>query len=251
VDLKLRGLTALVTGASQGIGRVIARDLAREGVQIAVAARRTHLLEKLAAEIISEGHSRPHLLSCDLYREGAPEELAGEAAAKLGRVDILINAAGGSRPIPFEASKEQWNEGMLLNFWRLRELTHAVIPGMKERGFGRIINLTGTSEPKALNAAFTAKAAVHVWAKGISREFAKYGITINCLQPGRIRSEQIDKRYPTEESRREFAVAEIPAERFGLPEELGDLAIFLASPRAGYITGTVIPVDGGMSRFAF
>ncbi len=251
MDLKLRGLTALVTGASQGIGRVIARDLAREGVQIAVAARRTHLLEKLAAEIISEGHSRPHLLSCDLYREGAPEELAGEAAAKLGRVDILINAAGGSRPIPFEASKEQWNEGMLLNFWRLRELTHAVIPGMKERGFGRIINLTGTSEPKALNAAFTAKAAVHVWAKGISREFAKYGITINCLQPGRIRSEQIDKRYPTEESRREFAVAEIPAERFGLPEELGDLAIFLASPRAGYITGTVIPVDGGMSRFAF
>lgn len=251
MDLKLRGLTALVTGASQGIGRVIARDLAREGVQIAVAARRTHLLEKLAAEIISEGHSRPHLLSCDLYREGAPEELAGEAAAKLGRVDILINAAGGSRPIPFEASKEQWNEGMLLNFWRLRELTHAVIPGMKERHFGRIINLTGTSEPKALNAAFTAKAAVHVWAKGISREFAKYGITINCLQPGRIRSEQIDKRYPTEESRREFAVAEIPAERFGLPEELGDLAIFLASPRAGYITGTVIPVDGGMSRFAF
>lgn len=251
MDLKLRGLTALVTGASQGIGRVIARDLAREGVQIAVAARREHLLEKLAAEIISEGHARPHLLSCDLYREGAPEELAEEAAAKLGRVDILINAAGGSRPIPFEASKEQWSEGMLLNFWRLRELTHAVIPGMKERGFGRIINLTGTSEPKALNAAFTAKAAVHVWAKGISREFAKYGITINCLQPGRIRSEQIDRRYPTEESRREFAVAEIPAERFGLPEELGDLAIFLASPRAGYITGTVIPVDGGMSRFAF
>lgn len=251
MDLKLRGLTALVTGASQGIGRVITRDLAREGVQIAVAARREHLLEKLAAEVISEGHDRPHLLSCDLYREGAPEELAEKAVAKLGRVDILINAAGGSRPIPFEASKEQWSEGMLLNFWRLRELTHAVIPGMKERRFGRIINLTGTSEPKALNAAFTAKAAVHVWAKGISREFAKYGITINCLQPGRIRSEQIDKRYPTEESRREFAMAEIPAERFGLPEELGDLAIFLASPRAGYITGTVIPVDGGMSRFAF
>ena len=79
-------------------------------------------------------------------------------------------------------------------------------------------------------------------------ELAKYGITINCIQPGRIRSEQIDKRYPTEESRREFALAEIPMERFGEPEELGNLAIFLSSPLAGYITGTVIPVDGGMSR---
>jgi 3-oxoacyl-[acyl-carrier protein] reductase len=251
VDLRLRGLTALVTGASQGIGRVIARSLAREGVQVAVAARRKDLLEVLATEIGSEGHARPHILPCDLYPEGAPETLAEEAGARLGRVDILINAAGGSRPIAFDATKEQWSEGMLLNFWRLRELTHAVIPGMKQHGFGRIINLTGTSEPKALNAAFTAKAAVHIWAKGISREFARHGITINCLQPGRIRSEQIDKRYPTEESRREFSMAEIPAERFGMPEELGDLAVFLASPRAAYITGTVIPVDGGMSRFAF
>lgn len=122
---------------------------------------------------------------------------------------------------------------------------------MKTHGYGRIVNLTGTSEPKALNAAFTAKAAVHVWAKGLSREIAVHGITINCLQPGRIRSEQIDRRYPTEEDRRRFAAAEIPMERFGEPEELSDLAIFLASARASYITGTVIPVDGGMSRFAF
>jgi len=251
MDLQLKGLTALVTGASQGIGRAIARGLAKEGATIAIAARREGELDQLAASVVAQGCATPAVIPCDLYRENAPEELAAAALARLGRIDILINAAGASRPIPFEATKEQWSEGMTLNFWRLRELTHAIVPGMKRHRFGRIVNLTGTSEPKALNAAFTAKAAVHVWSKGLSRELAKHGITINCVQPGRIRSEQIDKRYPTEESRREFALAEIPMERFGEPEELGNLAIFLSSPLAGYITGTVIPVDGGMSRFAF
>jgi 3-oxoacyl-[acyl-carrier protein] reductase len=251
MDLKLKGLTALVTGASQGIGRAIARGLAIEGARIAIAARRRERLDELAAFITAQGHTPPEVIECDLYRENAPEELAATALARLSRVDILINAAGGSRPIPFDAAKEQWSEGMTLNFWRLRELTHAIVPSMKQHRFGRIVNLTGTSEPRALNAAFTAKAAVHVWSKGLSRELAKHGITINCIQPGRIRSEQIDKRYPTEEMRREFALAEIPMERFGEPEELGNLAIFLSSPLASYITGTVIPVDGGMSRFAF
>ncbi len=251
MDLQLKGRTALVTGASQGIGRMIAQGLAAEGATVAIAARRKALLDEVAAAIVARGGARPEVFECNLYEENAPEQLAAGAHARLGSIDILVNAAGGSRPIPFEATKDQWAEGMLLNFWRLRELTHAVIPGMKERRFGRIVNLTGTSEPKALNAAFTAKAAVHVWSKGLSREFAKYGITVNCIQPGRIRSEQIDKRYPTDESRREFALAEIPMERFGEPEELGNLVIFLASPLAGYITGTVIPVDGGMSRFAF
>jgi len=251
VDLGLNGRTALVTGASQGIGRVIAKELAREGARIAIAARRAPLLESLADEIERAGGERPVLIVCDLYESDASEQLAQKALERLGRVDILINSAGGSRPIPFEATKEQWQEGMTLNFWRLRELTHALIPSMKKNGYGRVINLTGTSEPKALNAAFTAKAAVHVWSKGLSREVAPFGVTINCLQPGRIRSEQIDRRYPTDEERRKFASEEIPMARFGEPEELSDLAVFLSSPRAGYITGTVIPVDGGMSRFAF
>jgi 3-oxoacyl-[acyl-carrier protein] reductase len=140
---------------------------------------------------------------------------------------------------------------MLLNFFRIRELTHAIVPGMREHGWGRIVTFTGTSEPRMLNAAFTAKAAVHVWAKGLSREVAPYGITINCLQPGRIHSEQISKRYPTPESEREYAQAEIPVGRFGEPEEIAAVAMFLASPLASYVTGTVIPVDGGSSRFAF
>jgi 3-oxoacyl-[acyl-carrier protein] reductase len=251
MDLQLKGRSALVTGASRGIGRAIALGLAREGAWVGIVARRSHLLDEVEAAIVGAGGLPPVKIVADFYPENAAEDVAARALAALGRVDILINAAGGSRPITFDASKEQWQEGMTLNFWRIRELTHAIVPSMKQHQFGRIVNLTGTSEPKILNAAFSAKAAVHVWAKGLSREIASHNITINSLQPGRIRSEQIDKRYPTDEARREFAQAEIPAGRFGDADEIGNLAVFLSSPMAGYITGTVIPVDGGMSRFAF
>lgn len=251
MNFDFKGQTALVTGASQGIGRAIARMLAAQGVKVAVAARRIALLEALRDEIRGAGHPEPAILEADLYSEGAAEKLADEATRALGHVDILVNSAGGSRPIPFDATKEQWMEGLTLNFLRLRELTHALVPGMRERRWGRIVNLTGTSEPRVLNAAFSAKAAVHAWSKGLSREIAKDGVTINCIQPGRIRSEQIKKRYPTLEDELAFAREEIPAGRFGQPEELAHLAVFLASPLASYITGTVIPVDGGMYRFAF
>ncbi len=251
MDLQLTGKTALVTGASRGIGRAIALGLAREGAKMVIAARRRNLLEELAREIVSARAAEPLIVESDLYAEGAAEKLAAEAEKALGRVDILVNAAGGSRPFPFEASKEQWAEAFMVNFIRLRELSHAVIPGMKARRWGRIVNLTGSTEPRGLNAANSAKAAVHAWAKGLSRELAKDGITINSIQPGRIMSEQIVRFHPTEEDRRKFAEENIPMGRFGEPEELANLAVFLASPRASYITGTVTPVDGGMSRFAF
>jgi 3-oxoacyl-[acyl-carrier protein] reductase len=251
MDLQLNGRTALVTGASRGIGRAIALGLAREGVRLVIAARRVNLLEELARDIVSARAAEPLVVETDLYQEGSAEKLAETARLAVGHIDILVNAAGGSRPFPFEATREQWAEGMLLNFIRLRELSHAVVPGMMARGWGRIVNLTGTSEPRGLNAANSAKAAVHAWAKGLSREMAKHGITINSIQPGRIMSEQIVRFHPTEEDRRKFAQENIPMGRFGEPEELANLAVFLASPRAGYITGTVTPVDGGMSRFAF
>jgi 3-oxoacyl-[acyl-carrier protein] reductase len=251
MDLQLTGRTALVTGASRGIGRAIALGLAREGAKVAVAARRLNLLEELAREVVSQRGAEPLVLEADLYQEGSAEKLAQAAGKGLGRIDILVNAAGGSRPYPFEATKEQWAEGILVNFSRLRELSHAVIPGMIAHRWGRVINITGTSEPRGLNAANSAKAAVHAWAKGLSREMARHGITINSIQPGRIMSEQIVRFHPTEEDRRKFAAENIPMGRFGEPEELANLAVFLASPRAGYITGTVTPVDGGMSRFAF
>jgi 3-oxoacyl-[acyl-carrier protein] reductase len=251
MELDFTGRTALVTGASQGIGRTTARMLAMAGVNVVAVARRVALVEEMAREVEGSGRGKVIPLTADFYDEDAPERVASEALRLLGHVDILMNAAGQSRPVSFDAGKEQWEEGMVLNFYRIRELTHAIVPGMRKQKWGRVVTFTGTSEPRMLNAAFTAKAAVHVWSKGLSREVAADGVTVNCLQPGRIRSEQIKKRYPTLESELEYSRAEIPVGRFGEPEEIAALAIFLASPLASYVTGTVIPVDGGSSRFAF
>jgi len=251
MDWGLKGKTALVTGASQGIGRTTARLLASEGVTVVGVARRRELVEDLSKEISSQNGGKIIALEADFSIDGEPERVAKEAEALLGHVDILINAAGGSRPVPFDATKEQWLEGMTLNFFRIRELTHAIVPGMQRNNWGRIVTFTGTSEPRMLNAAFTAKAAVHVWAKALSRDVAPNGVTVNCLQPGRIRTEQIQKRYPTLEDELEYSRQEIPVGRFGTTEEIAAVALFLSSPLSSYVTGTVIPVDGGSSRFAF
>lgn len=251
MDMRLSGKTALVTGASSmGLGRAIALGLAREGVTLAITSRRGDLLSERAREIREISGREPAVIVADLYESGTPDRVAADAIERLGQVDILVNAAGGSRPTTFDAPSETWEEAMMLNFFRLRELTHALVPGMVARKWGRIINLTGSSEPHIINAANASKAAIHAWSKGLSRQIAKDGVTINCIKPGRITSEQMLRMHPTEERRREFT-REVPMGRFGEPDELGDLAVFLASPRASYITGTVIPVDGGLSRFAF
>ncbi len=252
MDLQLAGKTALVTGAStQGLGRAIAIELAREGVRLTISARRIDALRTLAQEIAALGAPPVATIECDLYRPEAPGELAAAAMAALGHVDILVNAAGGSRTVPWDAPIERWQEGMTLNFERVRELTTALLPQMIERTWGRVICLTGTSEPPAVNIASSAKAAVHAWAKGLSRQMGKHGITINCIQPGRIHSEQLKRLYPTLEDELAFAKTHLPIPRFGEPEELACVAALLASPRAGYVTGTVIPVDGGLKQFAF
>ena len=139
---------------------------------------------------------------------------------------------------------------MTLNFTRVRQLTHAVFPDMIKHRWGRIINITGKSEPEGLNAAFSAKAGIHAWSKGLSREIGKHGITINSIPPGRINSEQIRRNY-TPEYRQWQADNEIPVGRYGEPEDVAGLVSYLVSPLAGYITGTVIPVDGGLRRYQF
>ena len=154
--------------------------------------------------------------------------------------------------MPWDAGDEVWHEGMALNFEALRRLTMQFVPGMRQGQWGRIINITGGSEPFGVNVANSAKAAVHTWAKGLSRVLAPEGITISSLAPGRLNTEQILERLHADpEERRAFIEANIPIGYFGEPEDMAYLVAFLASPLARYITGEVIHVDGGMRRFAY
>jgi 3-oxoacyl-[acyl-carrier protein] reductase len=251
MDLKLQGKRCLVTGASRGIGRGAAKVLAAEGGRLAIVARREHLLAELADEIVAAGGARPVLLAEDLTADGAAERVRDRVLAELGGLDVLVNNAGSSRPVKWDAPEEQWVEGMTLNFESVRRLTNRFVPTMRAQRWGRIINVTGANEPPGVNIASVAKAALHNWAKGLSRELAPDGITINCLPPGRINSEQILGRlHPTPENRKAFIDANIPIGFFGEPEDMAYLIAFLASPLARYITGEVIHVDGGMHRFA-
>lgn len=250
MDLKINGKTALVTGASSGIGRGIALALGGEGVRVAIAARRVAQLNEVAAEIKETGGPEPVVIEADLLSDGAVEMVATAGLDGLGSVDILVNNAGGSRAFDLDTTEEQWEEAITLNFTRQRQLAQALLDQMIAHKWGRIINITGKSEPDGINGAFCAKAAMHSWAKGMSREVGKHGITVNCIPPGRIISEQILRNY-TPEYRIWQSENEIPVGKYGQPEDIASLVCYLVSPLAQYITGTVIPVDGGLRRYQF
>ena len=252
MDLQLEGRPALVTGASRGIGRGTSKILAAEGCKLAICARRKELLEEVADEIQADGHDRPLIINEDVLPKDAPDKIRDQLFGAFEHCDILVNSAGGSRTVPWDTGDEAWDEGMSLNFEAIRRLTMALVHSMRAQKYGRIINITGSSEPKGVNVANAAKAAIHAWSKGMSRALGRDGITINSLPPGRIMSEQIIERvHPDPQERAAFADMHIPAGYFGEPEDMGSLIAFLASPLARYINGEVIHVDGGMRRFAF
>jgi 3-oxoacyl-[acyl-carrier protein] reductase len=205
----------------------------------------------VAAAIVAAGGAEPVLFEQDMLAHDASSRIAQQALQGLGQVDILVNNAGGSRSFKdLHVSEDAWNEAITLNFHRPRQLGDALIDQMIERRWGRIINITGKSEPDHVNGAFCAKAGLHSWAKGLSRMVGPQGITVNCIPPGRIHSEQIFRNY-TPEYRQWQCENEIPMGRYGEPEDLANLVCFLASPKASYITGAVIPVDGGLRRYQF
>lgn len=250
MDLYLDKKTAVVTGASQGLGRAITQTLAAEGVKVLAIARNEGLLKSLQEEITTAGGIVPEILVQDFLAPDAPQRIAAAARAVLPHVDILVNNAGRSRPLDIVGSDEEWQQALLLDFDRHRQLTQQLLPHLIERRQGSILNITSTYELRAINASAVFKASITVWAKQLAAQLGPYGITVNCLQPGLIDTANI-RRVFTDEQRRAYAPLAIPLGDFGTPQDVANMAAFLVSPRARYITGTVSTVDGGWRQHAF
>nr|WP_294796523.1 SDR family oxidoreductase [uncultured Mucilaginibacter sp.] len=250
MDLYLNGKTALVTGASQGIGRAIVKQLAEEGVKVFATGRNQALLTSLQTEVSALGHVSPIVFQQDLLAPDGPENIATAALSALGHVDILINNAGQSSPVALAGPDEQWQQSMGLDFERPRQLTQQLLPHFIERKQGAILNLSSTYELRFLNISAVAKAALVQWSKQLAAELGKYNIRVNCLQPGLIDTENIRPYFPGDE-RKKHTQQEIPLGDFGQPQDMANMAAFLVSPRAAYVTGTVVVVDGGAARSAF
>jgi 3-oxoacyl-[acyl-carrier protein] reductase len=250
MELYLKGKTAVVTGGSQGIGRAIVKALAIEGVKVLVTARNEDLLASLKDEVVAAGGVEPVSHVQDFLAVDGPKNIAAAALAGLGSVDLLVNNTGRSRAMGVVGSEEDWEAAMMLDFDRHRQLTQQLLPHFMERRQGAVLNMTSTYELRSINGSAVAKAAVAVWSKQLAGQLGQYGIRVNCLQPGLIDTENVRGIFSAEE-RRQFAEREIPLGDFGEPEDIADMAAFLLSPRARYITGSVAVVDGGMRRHPF
>ncbi len=240
----LSGQTALVTGASGGIGGAIARALHRQGAAVAVAGTRTAVLAALVAEL----GGRAHALTADLADPGSPDRLVRDAEAAMGHIDILINNAGITRDaLALRLRDEDWQAVIEVNLTAAFRLTRAALRGMVRRRHGRVISITSvvgiTGNAGQANYA-AAKAGLVGMAKSIAAETATRGITVNCIAPGLITTAMTDKLG--EEQRARIAVT-IPMGRFGAAEDVAAAAVYLASAEAGYITGQTLHINGGMA----
>ena len=251
MDLGLQGRVALVMGASQGIGRGIAEALAREGARVAIVSRSAERIEEAAAAI--EGDVTPFAADAtDLDRLA---KLPGEVDSALGPIDILIPNTGGP-PLGGALMHEldEWERAYRSLVLAPRVLAKAVVPGMQERGWGRIVHIgsSSTREPiPGLNLSNSHRMAAVGFLKTLSREVAPDGITVNTVATGRFATERLASNYGSMEAAEAAAQRDVPAGRLGQPAEYGDLVAFLCSERAAYITGTTIPIDGGMLHSSF
>ncbi len=255
MNLELKDKTALVCGASQGLGYAIARALAAEGCKVGLLARNAAKLDAHVQSFAAKG-----LVTVALPADMGHWASLEAALERFGKPDILVNNSGGPPPVDVTAvDADLWRrqfEAMVLNQMRL---TEAVLPQMREKGFGRILSVASTSivEPfPSLAISNSLRAALAGWMKTLSGQVARDGVTVNMLLPGSFATERIDTLNRNEAEARGIPIeqvvaeasAEIPVGRYGDPREFANVAAFLASPRASYITGQMIRIDGGATK---
>jgi 3-oxoacyl-[acyl-carrier protein] reductase len=260
MELALSRKIALVTGASEGIGRAIAEALAAEGVHLTLCARRAAPLQDLAATLERQHGVQVLAVPADLSTEAGVEALASAHRARFGALDILVNNAGSIRAGSLLTKPEaEWQEDFALKFWGYVRLTRAVWPWLVERGGGRVLNIIGGAgrQPSAgYLAGGAANAGLMNLTKALGDEGAPHGILVNAINPGAVRTARWQSLMQRQAAERGISVAALEAEqlahvplrRGGEPEEIAAAAVFLCSGAASYITGTTLQVDGGYAR---
>lgn len=260
MDLGLRGKVALVTGSSRGLGRATAEELAREGCVLIICSRDADAISSAGREIESDIGGDVLSVPADLTDPADVERLLRTAQDRFGRIDILVTNTGGPPAGPFEShSPEAWHAAVAQNLESVLNLVRGVLPQMRQRQWGRIINITSIAVKQPVEGLIlsnSVRAAVTGFARTLANEVARDGITVNNVMPGYTRTERLVHLAEHNAKSRDVAIEdayaawerEIPMGRLGEPAELAALVAFLASTRASYITGTSIPVDGGWIR---
>lgn len=240
MDLKLKGKRALVMGASTGIGRAIAESLIEEGANVSICSRNLDRLKQTADQI----HC-PHYFSADFSKVGEGRRAVEIAIEQWKGLDILVTNTGGPKKNSFlDVSRDQWLEDFQSLWLSVTEGLHAALPVMKSQNYGRILMVTSLAAKEPLPGLTTSnglRAGLAGLAKSIANEYASSGITLNLLLPGYTNTDRLKELNLSDERVKQM----VPAGRLGDPRELADLCTFLASPRAGYITGQSIAIDGG------
>jgi 3-oxoacyl-[acyl-carrier protein] reductase len=249
VELGIEGRLALVMAASKGIGRGIAEALAREGAHVAIAGRSRERIEEAAAAIGGSATG----FEADTSDLDRMRELPAEVAERVGApaTILVLNTGGPPHGGALDNSLEEWEAAFRSLVLAPRLLVEATLPGMRDRGFGRIVNVgsSATREPiPSLNLSNSLRLAAIGFLKTLSREVAADGITANTIATGRFATERLASNWGSWEEMERGAAQEVPAGRLGRPDEYGDLVAFLCSERAAYLTGAVIPLDGGLLR---
>jgi 3-oxoacyl-[acyl-carrier protein] reductase len=260
MDLGLKNKVALVAASSRGLGRAVAEELAAEGASLVLCARNAQALEETSSAIVANSGALVLAVPVDLAVAGDVKRVVDSGIERFGRIDILVTNAGGPPAGKFESiTAEQWEQAARLTLYSAIELARQVLPGMKERGWGRILNITSIAVKQPVENLILSnslRAGVTGFARTLANEVAAAGVTVNNIMPGYTRTERVEELAVMMAEKQGISSAEfkakweqeIPMKRLGEPREFAALAAFLVSERASYITGTSIQVDGGWIR---